>query len=143
MIYIFFSSINSQSARSLIAQPSRNYTQKHLGTRKRTKRSHNSPEYWAKRIRPPSGRRALGRQDEAKAASGQGAYRGTRAIINVPFTSAESSKIRAKRGKERSAAASQGDGAKREPSCGCASRTSERASVAVCFARAGGNESPR
>lgn len=40
---------------------------------------------------------ARGQQDEAKAASGQDAYRRTRAIINVPFTSAES-----ERGKKRS-----------------------------------------
>ncbi|TGZ51295.1 Uncharacterized protein DBV15_07794 [Temnothorax longispinosus] len=45
---------------------------------------------------PCPGVRALGQQDEAQAA-GQDAYRGTRAIINVPFTSAESVEERAER----------------------------------------------
>lgn len=76
--------------------------------------------------------RALGQQDEAQAA-GQDAYRGTRAIINVPFTSVESVDTRRARA-ERT-------GSERSQRVADALRVP--ASVAVCFARAGGNESPR
>lgn len=71
--------------------------------------------------------RALGQQDEAQAA-GQDAYRGTRAIINVPFTSAESLDTRRTRGKDCRAR-----GAK---VCGCASRNSKRALPFVLHAPA-------
>lgn len=48
---------------------------------------------------PRRGVRALGQQDEAQAA-GQDAYRETRAIINVPFTSTESVDTRRARGRD-------------------------------------------
>jgi len=78
---------------------------------------------------------AASRRERAEADARTGrAYRETCAIINVPFTSAESvvDTRRARRQRRRRSERSRVADAPRVP-----------ASIAVCFARAGGNESLR